>query len=587
MRATSFGLALTAILALTTVSPVAQGQPPAPAALARTADGVVLPIGGGFLGIHLVTDAIARITFSRTREFRADNMVVVGLGDRSAALDAFRGTPAATTPSPAVRFTVTTARGRTTLATAKLQVIVDLGTGAVSFADEKGTPILAEKPGSRELTPATVQDEATFHVRQSWLANPDESLYGLGQRQEGILDLKGYDLELWQRNMVVAVPFLVSSRGYGLLWDNTSVTKFGDVRPFEAIPAAQLFDVRGQPGGLSQGTFTSTDSALQDPAPSASIVLGRGGAAAGGAGRGRGNAAAIRGWQGEVLAPVTGDYQFQTYSNGDAKVSLGGQLYVDQWKQTWATEYDQFKVRLEANKRYPIRIQTSGGATTFRLAWKTPAASADTALWSEVGEGIDYYFVYGPSLDQVIAGYRTLTGRATMLPAWAFGYFQSKNKYNTQAEVLDTLAEFRKRGIPLDVIVQDWQYWPPDFWGDHQFEASRYPDPDAMIKAIHDQHARFMQKTTRRWRRSAGCTCRRSPTRRPTGCSATTRSTTCSTRRRASCSGIRSIPRSSAAVWMPGGWTRPSPTSSSRRRRRSTRCNATWTGPRSARPRGS
>ena len=92
----------------------------------------------------------------------------------------------------------------------------------------------------------------------------------------------------------------------------------------------------------------------------------------------------------------------------------------------------------------------------------------------------------------MIAGYRALTGRASMLPDWAFGFWQSKNKYNTQDEVLDTVAEFRRRGIPLDVIVQDWQYWPIDRWGDHEFEASRYPDPTAMIRTIHDQHARFM-----------------------------------------------------------------------------------------------
>jgi alpha-D-xyloside xylohydrolase len=79
-----------------------------------------------------------------------------------------------------------------------------------------------------------------------------------------------------------------------------------------------------------------------------------------------------------------------------------------------------------------------------------------------------------------------------MLPDWAFGFWQSKNKYNTQAEVLETVAEFRQRRIPLDTIVQDWQYWPIDRWGDHEFEASRYPDPDAMIRSIHDQHARFM-----------------------------------------------------------------------------------------------
>src|SRR5208283_4188474 len=115
-----------------------------------------------------------------------------------------------------------------------------------------------------------------------------------------------------------------------------------------------------------------------------------------------------------------------------------------------------------------------------------------TSLWSEVGEGIDYYFVYGPKLDDVIAGYRRLTGRAPLMPAWALGLWQSRERYVTSKESLDVIDEFRRRGIPFDNIVQDWQYWPIDAWGSHQFEASRFPDPNAWIKAIHEKHAHVM-----------------------------------------------------------------------------------------------
>ncbi|MEP6917328.1 MAG: TIM-barrel domain-containing protein, partial [Acidobacteriota bacterium] len=384
-------------------------------------------------------------------------------------------------------------------------VTVALTDGPVTFADRAGRPILAESAGVHRLTPATIQGEQTYNVQQRWRANEDESLYGLGQRQEGKLDIKGYDLDLWQRNTVVEVPFLVSSRGYGIFWDNTSFTKFGDIRPFEVIPPASLVDTTGQTGGLSSGTLAAGGDQLQNPVTTATVALGaepagfRGSAvtapppaaAAPPAGRGRAADDGVPGWQGQIIAPVTGDYQFQTYSNLDIKLRLDGQLRIDHWKQNWATENDQFKVHLEAGKRYPITVSSSPGAT-LRLFWKTPAPSPDTSLWSEVGEAVDYYFVYGPELDQVVAGYRTLTGPATLLPQWAYGFWQSKNKYNTQAEVLNTVAEFRRRQIPIDTIVQDWQYWKPDAWGSHEFERSRYPDPDAMIKAIHDHHARFM-----------------------------------------------------------------------------------------------
>ena len=189
------------------------------------------------------------------------------------------------------------------------------------------------------------------------------------------------------------------------------------------------------------------------------------------------------GWEGQIVAPVTGEYQFQAYSNGRRRASGStARSQIDHYKQNWATEVRPVQGPARSpGQRYPIKITNSAG-DTLRSAWKTPPPTPATSLWSEVGDGIDYYFIYGPELDQVIAGYRALTGRASMLPDWAFGFWQSKNKYNTQAEVLDTLAEFRRRGIPLDVIVQDWQYWPIDRWGDHEFEASRYPDPTAMIR---------------------------------------------------------------------------------------------------------
>jgi alpha-D-xyloside xylohydrolase len=397
----------------------------------RRADGIRVALNGRYLTIRLKAEGIVRVLYSAALDPRVNDLVVTGprnsLGAKSAP--------------PVPKWKLETSATVATLSTAKLRVNVKLADGTVSFADAEGRPILQEVEGARTLTPATVQGEATHHVRQAWRADENESLYGLGQRQEGALDIKGLDLDLWQRNTVVAVPFLVSSRGYGILWDNTSFTRFGDLRPFEPLPA---------------------DSSPEPNGPAA-----------------------------ELVAPVTGDYQFQTYSNLDVKVWLGGRLRIDHWKQNWATEYDQFTVHLEAGQRYPIKIASSPGAT-LRVGWKTPAATADTSLWSEVGEAIDYYFVYGPELDQVVAGYRVLTGQASMLPRWAFGFWQSRNKYNTQDEVLQTLAEFRRRGIPLDNIVQDWQYWKADAWGTHEFEAARYPDPAAMIRAIHDSHARFM-----------------------------------------------------------------------------------------------
>src|SRR6202044_3770191 len=115
--------------------------------------------------------------------------------------------------------------GAITLVTARLKARVDTASGFVSFTDAvTGKQVLAE--AAHTITPALVEGEQTANVQQQWQPNPDESFYGLGQQQLGILDLKGYDIELWQHNTNVAVPYLVSSNGYGIFWDNTSYTRF-------------------------------------------------------------------------------------------------------------------------------------------------------------------------------------------------------------------------------------------------------------------------------------------------------------------------------------------------------------------------
>lgn len=112
--------------------------------------------------------------------------------------------------------------------------------------------------------------------------------------------------------------------------------------------------------------------------------------------------------------------------------------------------------------------------------------------WGEMQDMIDYYYIAGNSMDDVISGYRTLTGKAQVMPKWAMGYWQSREKYNTQEEVLGTLAEFRKRDIPIDNIVIDWLHWPQDSWGCHEFDRQRFPDPKGMVDSIHSMNGRVM-----------------------------------------------------------------------------------------------
>ncbi|MGP8225591.1 MAG: PA14 domain-containing protein, partial [Terracidiphilus sp.] len=384
----------------------------APATVERQPDGITLQLAAGKLRIQVISAAVVRVAFSKSSNFFQRTSI-----DRVAL-------PLAATP-----FTVNESAAAIVLATAELQVSIDRETGALSFADSAGHSLLSEVPG-RVLEPAEVQGETTFHVQQKWKAQEDESLYGLGQMQLGIVDIKGFDLDLWQHNTNVVVPFLVSSKGYGILWDNTSFTRFGDLRPFTAIPADDLFDANGGQGGLT----VASENGLEAPRQTADISIHLPPRTAGcdsDASRcpdpGRPDR---QSWTGTVLAPVTGDYQFQAYSNGGIKVWLDGKLVMDHWRQKWLTSNDQVRAHFEAGHKYVIRIENDPEQQdTLEFRWKTPAPDDVTSLWSQVGDGVDYYFVYGPSVDRVIAGYRLLTGKATMLPDWAFGLWQSRQRY--------------------------------------------------------------------------------------------------------------------------------------------------------------
>lgn len=113
-------------------------------------------------------------------------------------------------------------------------------------------------------------------------------------------------------------------------------------------------------------------------------------------------------------------------------------------------------------------------------------------LWSEVADEINYFFIYGSTTDKIVSAYRQLTGVAPMFPKWAYGYMQSKQKYNTQDEIVSIVKGFRDRKFPLDLIVQDWQYWPENQWGQKSFNRKNYPNPTKMVNDIHDMNAKVI-----------------------------------------------------------------------------------------------
>jgi alpha-D-xyloside xylohydrolase len=145
------------------------------------------------------------------------------------------------------------------------------------------------------------------------------------------------------------------------------------------------------------------------------------------------------------------------------------------------------------NISIPMFLSTNG----YGIFWNNASRSrfnnrflSALYLSSEVASSLDYYFIYGPEFDQIVAGYRELTGQVPLFGRWAYGFWQCKNKYNTQEELLGVAHKYRAMHIPLDNIVQDWFWWYT--MGEPVFDKSRYPDPKGMVDDLHQNHVHLM-----------------------------------------------------------------------------------------------
>ncbi|MGN6394153.1 MAG: glycoside hydrolase family 31 protein [Mucilaginibacter sp.] len=239
------------------------------------------------------------------------------------------------------------------ISTSRLKVLVNKATNAITYADPNGKEIASETQSyNKTITPATIAGISTYTVSTSFNSPKDEALYGLGCHPTDTLSInyKGRNQDMAIKYMTGAIPVLLSTKGYGLMWDNYSASNF---------------------------------------------------------------------------------------------------------------------------------YGAEAGNTQFKYV-------------SESGKQVDYYFFYGPDFDKIINLYRIATGKAPMYPKWAFGLFQSQDRYLTQEEVLSVKDGYRKNHIPVDVIVQDWYYWDPFPIGVHVMNPERYPDPKEMVSELHKANIKGM-----------------------------------------------------------------------------------------------
>ena len=407
----------------------------------------------------------------------------------------------------------------------QVRAVVSKATGEVCFYDGLGKTLLLKESGNgKQFWDFTVPErelglkggvqptEAQLHglTWQMKFDSPnDEAFYGLGQHQSEEFNMKGRNEDLFQYNTKVSVPFVVSNKNYGLLWDAYSYCRFGNPHDYLQLHRAfKLYDKQGREGHLT-GTYTDRlgkslvrgeDSIYYEygtPAKS-EIALKTDNGGIRNLPRGFNLAGAHVVYEGFIEPYATSLYQFILYYAGYIKVYIGGKEVVpERWRTAWNPNAYKFNVEMAKGVRQQLRIewQPDGSESYCGLRVAEPRSQKEReslSIWCEMAQDMDYYFVTGQNLDEVISGYRTLTGKASLYPKWALGFWQSRERYKTQEELVSTLAEFRKRQIPIDNIVQDWNYWPEDQWGSHEFESSRYPDPQQMLDSVHQMHGRFM-----------------------------------------------------------------------------------------------
>ena len=410
------------------------------------------------------------------------------------------------------------------ITTAAMRAVLNEATGQITFYDLKGQVLLNEvAQGGKTFKPFTVPDreigvdiakvpEAQKHG-WSWRAlfdSPDnEAFYGLGQHQSEELNMKGKNEDLFQYNTKVSVPFVISNKNYGILWDSYSYSRWGNPDDYLQLNRAfKLYDKDGKEGQLT-GTYVDKngqkivrgeDSIYFEYAmPETSEICNK--TDKGGI-QNLPKGFALNGskvvYEGYVEAPTSSFYQFILYYAGYMKIYIDGKLVVpERWRTAWNPNSYKFETAIQKGKKTPIRIewQPDGDVSYCGLRVAAPRSEAEKnqlSIWSEMSPDMDYYFIAGKNMDEVISGYRTLTGKAPVYPKWVLGFWQSRERYQSSKDIEENMKKFRDLKIPVDNIVQDWNYWKLDSWGSHEFEAARYPNPQAMLDSVHALHGRFM-----------------------------------------------------------------------------------------------
>ena len=427
---------------------------------------VTVPCKGETVRLEVITPDIIRVSQSPEKKFRDRTSLAV--------------VPQQTCQEPV---SVTQEGEKVRVSTSALSVVVDQATATVAFFKADGTPLAVD--GQAAFEPLEVEGKKAYSTTVSFASPEDEAFYGLGQQQAGEFNHKGLREELYQYNTKISVPMVVSTKGYGILFDAYSLSRWGSAQPYRQLGEVFDLELTGTYRPMGGEELIQREDSLYYENEWAIKNLPKG------------RFASVS-YEGTITAKESGDYHFIQYYAGFQRTEVGGEEVMSRrWRPAWNPNSYKFTVHLEKGVPTPLKVEWEPDGDVSYIGLRvapleSPEQESRLTFWSEFEPQADYYFIAGKDYDEVIHGYRTLTGKAPVMPKWVMGFWQSRERYTTQAELVETLAEMRRRHIPVDNIVQDWQYWKDDQWGSHEFEASRFPDPEKMLDDVHAMNARFM-----------------------------------------------------------------------------------------------
>ena len=326
--------------------------------------------------------------------------------------------------------------------------------------DKKRQRLMLKDEQGRVVFTATSHQMAGSEATLTFASPKDECLYGLGQFQDGFSNVRGLSRRLTQVNTQISLPMLLSSKGYGVLWNNYGLTEFNPCR--ESVP---LTVQSANAGGEEVVNITTTEGGRQEVR--------------------RRNV-----FEATIDVKEAGDYALlldvgQKMARRH-NLTIDGQTVIEM-KNMWLPPTASTIVRLEKGQ-HKVKAELSNGDKPVLYYNKV---KAETTFRSPIADGVDYTVFIG-SADEVIATYRELTGPCPLMPSWALGYIHCRERFHSSQEILETANRFRREEMPLDVIVQDWQYWGKYGWNSMRFDEEFYPDPKALTDSLHSMGIRLM-----------------------------------------------------------------------------------------------